>query len=46
MAPFAAIFIDPDDPENAMYNNFRVFGTFLLYFMGMTYSELIKNKYV
>lgn len=35
MAPFAAIFVDPKDPENAMYNNFRVFGTVLLYFMGM-----------
>lgn len=43
MAPFAAIFVDPDDPENAMYNNFRVYGTILLYFMGMTYSEFIKK---
>ncbi|XP_055312434.1 solute carrier family 12 member 4 isoform X3 [Sitodiplosis mosellana] len=34
MAPFAAIFVDIDDPESAMYNNFRVYGTFLLYFMG------------
>lgn len=41
MAPFAAIFIDPDDPENAMYNNFRVFGTILLYFMGMVQSIII-----
>lgn len=47
MAPFAAIFVDPDDPENAMYNNFRVFGTILLYIMGMYLILLflkLKNK--
>lgn len=40
MAPFAAIFVDKADPENAMYNNFRVYGTMLLYCMGtFDYSQ-------
>lgn len=28
------IFDDPKDVENSMYNNFRVYGTILLYCMG------------
>lgn len=35
IAPFLAIFVDAKDPESAMYNNFRVLGTVLLYLMGM-----------
>lgn len=34
MAPWVAIFYDTADPESAMYNNFRVFGTGLLCVMG------------
>lgn len=34
MAPWLAIFVDPNDQESAMYNNFRVFGTCLLAVMG------------
>ncbi|XP_031632483.1 solute carrier family 12 member 4 isoform X2 [Contarinia nasturtii] len=34
MAPFAAIFVDKVDLEGAMHNNFRVYGTILLYLMG------------
>lgn len=42
MAPFAAIFVDAKDPENAMYNNFRVYGTGLLLIMGMYTHGLFK----
>lgn len=34
MAPKLAVFHDDKDPESAMYNNFRVFGTGLLCIMG------------
>lgn len=34
MAPWLSVFVDPDDEESAMYNNFRVFGTGLLMVMG------------
>lgn len=34
MAPKIAVFHDDNDPESAMYNNFRVFGTGLLCIMG------------
>lgn len=39
MAPFAAVFIDPQDPESAMYNNFRIYGTCLLLVMGMYFVD-------
>lgn len=35
MAPIAAVFVDKDDPESAMYNNFRLYGSCLLLIMGM-----------
>lgn len=35
MAPSMKIFDDPAQPEESMYNNFRVYGTMLLYCMGM-----------
>lgn len=46
MAPWLAIFVDAADPENAMYNNFRVFGTGLLCVMGnlnlvITYIDIV-----
>lgn len=34
MAPKMKIFDDPNEPEESMYNNFRVYGTMLLYCMG------------
>ncbi len=34
MAPWLMIFKDTAHPEDAMYNNFRVFGTGLLCIMG------------
>lgn len=42
MAPKAAIFVDKNDPESAMYNNFRLYGSCLLVVMGMyTYTLII-----
>ena len=35
MAPWASIFGDFTKDADAMYNNFRVYGTILLLFMGI-----------
>lgn len=40
MAPSLAVFIDAADPEGAMYNNFRVYGTALLCVMGKYWGNI------
>lgn len=40
MAPWLMIFKDDLNPEDAMYNNFRVFGTGLLCIMGIAAQSL------
>lgn len=41
MAPWAKVFKDPADPEGAMYNNFRVYGTALLCVMGKFLNNIM-----